>query len=121
VLVLEGKAEDGQSHQAMLMQGLPAGWEIAGRIAPPSHEGDKVPGMPWLDTLSATQAQPAADDRFAAILALDTDHPEFRVAVRIRAVTPGSFALPGAELTDMYRPSVFARQAEGRIKILPTE
>ncbi len=117
VLVLEGRVEDGQSHQAMLMQGLPAGWEIAGRIAP-AKEGEKLPGMPWMDTLSETDAQPAADDRFAAIV---TTKGDVRVAVRLRAVTPGSFVLPGAEMSDMYRPAVFARQAEGRIQVLPPE
>jgi uncharacterized protein YfaS (alpha-2-macroglobulin family) len=77
--------------------------------------------MAWLDKLSATDAQPAADDRYAAVLGLDSAAPGFRVAVRLRAVTPGSFELPGAELSDMYRPGVFARQAVARIKVLASE
>ena len=112
VLLLEGQAEDGQPHQALVSQGLPAGWEIVGRL----NEG-KVPGMDWLGELSATTAQPAADDRYAAVLDLQPNNRTFRVAVRLRAVTPGAFELPGAEVTDMYRPGVFARQAAGRIKI----
>jgi hypothetical protein len=116
VLVLEGKAEDGQAHRAMLMQGLPAGWEIAGRIA-----AGKVSGMEWLGEVTETEAQPAADDRFAAVIALGVDKTEFKVAVRVRAVTPGRFELPGAELSDMYRPAVFARQAAGRISVLAAE
>ncbi len=64
VLLLEGRSDDDAEHRAMLLQGLPAGWEIAGRFA----EGD-VPGMAWLGKLTATEAQPAADDRFAAVLA----------------------------------------------------
>ena len=39
-MLLEGKAEDGQPHRAMVQHGLPAGWEIAARMA----AGD-VPGM----------------------------------------------------------------------------
>jgi uncharacterized protein YfaS (alpha-2-macroglobulin family) len=42
VLLLEGRAEDGQDHRALLMQGLPAGWEVAGRFAevpPPACPG----------------------------------------------------------------------------------
>ena len=116
VLLLEGKAEDGQPHRALLMQGLPAGWEIAGRIA-----AGKVSGMEWLGEMTETEAQPAVDDRFAAVVALGTDKPEFRVAVRVRAVTPGGFELPGAEVTDMYRPAIFARQATGRITVLAPE
>ncbi len=68
VLLLQGRAEDGQDHHAMLLQGLPAGWEIAGRIAP----GTPVT-MPWLGELSDTEAEPAADDRYAAVLDLTAD------------------------------------------------
>ena len=120
VLQLEGRVEDGQSHHALLQQGLPAGWEIAGRIRPP-EEGKSVPGMAWLSDLSATESQPASDDRFAAIVAADSDHAVWRVAVRVRAVTPGSFVLPGASFGDMYRPTVFARQAEARVTVLPAQ
>lgn len=116
VLLLEGRAEDGQDHRALIVQGLPAGWEIVGRF----NEGD-LPGMAWLDKLSATEAQPAADDRYAAVVGLGSDAAGFRVAVRLRAVTPGEFELPGAELSDMYRPGVFARQAAARIKVLSAE
>ena len=52
---------------------------------------------------------------------LTGEKPAFRVAVRVRAVTSGEYELPGAELGDMYRPAVFARQAAGRIKVLGTE
>jgi uncharacterized protein YfaS (alpha-2-macroglobulin family) len=116
VLVLEGTAETRQAHQAMVMQGLPAGWEITARL--PAGE---VSGMPFLGELSETEAQPAADDRFAAVLALTAEKPAFKVAARVRAVTPGSYELPGAELSDMYRPGLFARQNQGRIRVLPAE
>ncbi len=116
VLLLEGRADDGQDHRAMLLQGLPAGWEIAGRLA-----AGKAAGMPWLGELTETESQPAADDRFAATMALSKDMPSFRVAVRLRAVTPGEFELPGAALSDMYRPGLFARQAAGRAKVLAPE
>ncbi len=116
VLLLEGKAEDGQDHTALAVQGLPAGWEIAGRMA-----AGPASGMPWLGELTPTDAEPAADDRFAAVVSLTADKPAFRVAVRVRAVTPGEFELPGAEFSDMYVPAVFARQNAGRIKIAGPE
>ncbi len=116
VLLLEGRMEDGQDHAAMVLQGLPAGWEVAGRLV-----AGKVGGMPWLGELSDVEAQPAADDRFAAVLQLSKDSPGFRVAVRLRAVTPGVFELPGAVLADMYRPGVFARQNTGRVTVLAAE
>ena len=116
VLLIEGRADDGQAHHAQLIQGLPAGWEVVGRM--PSG---KVPGMSWLGELSDTEAQPAADDRFAAVLGLTPETPGFRVAVRLRAVTPGSFEWPGAVLSDMYRPAVFARQNTTRVKVQAAE
>lgn len=114
VLLLEGAAEDAQPHNAQVLQGLPAGWEIAGRLAPGA-----VPGMPWLGTLSDIVATPAADDQFQAVVALTADQPGFRLAVRLRAVTPGNFEIPGAEAADMYRPGVFARQGTNRLDVLP--
>jgi uncharacterized protein YfaS (alpha-2-macroglobulin family) len=116
VLLIEAQAETGETHRAMLQQGLPAGWEIAGRLA-----AGEVPGMPWLGTLSEAAAQPALDDRFAASFDLTRSAPTVRLAVRLRAVTPGVFELPGAELADMYRPRVFARQNAGRVTVQPAD
>jgi uncharacterized protein YfaS (alpha-2-macroglobulin family) len=114
LLVIDGQATDGQNHQAMLIAGLPAGWEIAGRFP-----GGAVPGMDWLGTLSTPDSQAAADDRYAAALTLGSDQPAFRLAVMLRAVTPGSFEYPGMLLADMYRPAIFARQNTVHITVLP--
>jgi uncharacterized protein YfaS (alpha-2-macroglobulin family) len=114
ILLLELRSETNERHEAMLFHGLPAGWEIASRLP----AGD-VPGMPWLGTLTEPDNQPALDDRYAAAVTLTPQRPFARLAVRIRAVTPGSFELPGAEAQDMYRPGIFARQNTGRITVLP--
>jgi uncharacterized protein YfaS (alpha-2-macroglobulin family) len=112
VLLLEARALTNERHQAMVIQGLPAGWEITGRL--PAGE---VQGMPWLGTLTEPEAQPARDDRYAAAVTLTPQEPLARLAVRLRAVTPGRFELPGMEASDMYRPGVFARQNSGRIVV----
>ncbi len=114
VLLLEGRAEDGQNHQAMLRAGLPAGWEVAGRLP-----AGKMPGMDWLGELTAVNTEVAADDRFAAALDLSAKTPGFRIAVLLRAVTPGEYEYPGTELSDMYRPAVYARQNTVRVSVLP--
>jgi len=116
VMLIEGKAEDKQDHRVMVLQGLPAGWEIAGRIA-----AGKPASMPFLGELTETEAQPAADDRYAAVVALTEKAPEFHLAVRVRAVTPGAYELPGGAVSDMYRPAVFARQASNRITVQALE
>jgi uncharacterized protein YfaS (alpha-2-macroglobulin family) len=114
LLQVEARAETNETHRAMVQQGLPAGWEIVGRFA----EGEQ-PGMPFLGELTAADAFPALDDRFAAAVTLTPDSPVARYAVRLRAVTAGRFELPGAEVRDMYRPTVFARQNPGRITVAP--
>jgi uncharacterized protein YfaS (alpha-2-macroglobulin family) len=113
VLLLEGAVTGGEQHRAMLQQGLPAGWEIVTRLG-----AGAVPGMPWLGELSGVVATPALDDRYAAALDLGGEASQFRVAVKLRAVTPGRFELPGADLSDMYRPAVFARGATTRVRVL---
>jgi hypothetical protein len=112
VLLMEARALTNEGHQAMVIQGLPAGWEITGRL--PAGE---VPGMPWLGALTEPDSQPARDDRYAAAVELTQREPLARLAVRLRAVTPGRFELPGMEASDMYRPGVFARQNSGRIVV----
>ena len=114
ILLVELRAETNDLHEAMITHGLPAGWEIASRLPP----GD-IPGMPWLGTLTDANSQPALDDRYAAAVTITPQRPFARLAVRIRAVTPGTFELPGAEARDMYRPGIFARQNTARITVLP--
>ena len=114
ILALEGRAETGQAHLAMLSQGLPAGWEVVARLGPGA-----VPGFPGLGELGLADATPALDDRVAAAVTFSPELRSFTLAVRLRAVTAGRFELPGAELSDMYRPAFFARQASTRITVLP--
>jgi hypothetical protein len=114
---IEGRAETAQAHRALVAHLLPAGWEIE-----PLRLGSGVPeAYPFLGELSEPVGLALRDDRFAAAFDLSEQQPAFRTAFLVRAVTAGSFALPGAELFDMYRPRFFARQAEGRISILPRD
>ena len=114
ILVLEARADADERHQLLLQQGLPAGWELTGRFG-----AGEVSGLPWLGALTTIDSQPALDDRFAAAVTLEGEDRVARIAVRLRAVTAGSFELPGAEARDMYRPGLFARQNTGRIAIAP--
>jgi uncharacterized protein YfaS (alpha-2-macroglobulin family) len=114
ILILEARADVDDRHQLLLQQGLPAGWEITGRFG-----AGEVSGLPWLGQLTAIDSQPALDDRFIAAVTLEGEGRVARIAVRLRAVTAGSFELPGAEARDMYRPAFFARQNTRRIGVLP--
>ena len=114
VMLVDGRADDQQAHQAILTAGLPAGWEVAGHLG-----GGKVAGMDWLGELTEPRSEAARDDRVTMALDLTPEKPEFRVAVLIRATTPGEYEYPGLELSDMYRPSLFARQGGVRVTVLP--
>ncbi len=118
VMTVEGGADDAQAHQVMLTAGLPAGWEIAGHLG-----GGKVAGMDWLGELTGPATQAARDDR--VVIAFDLpaadagEKTTFKTAVLLHATTPGEFEYPGLELSDMYRPSLFARQGTVRVTVLP--
>jgi hypothetical protein len=114
-VLLAGTATSGIAHQALLTHGLPAGWEIeTARL-----DEDAARAMPWLGALDEPVAVEGRDDRYVAAFDLTPEQPSFQVAYRVRAVTPGSYELPGAQLEDMYRPRFIARQAAGRIRVLP--
>ncbi len=118
VMTIEGESLTRQSHRALLVHLLPAGWEIEDiRLG----EGVKLDAFPWLGQLSKTEQVEYRDDRFVAAIDLTPSRPAFRAAFIARAVTPGRFALPGGLVEDMYRPSLFARQARGEITVLRAE
>ncbi len=114
VMLLEARGPvDDQPSQIALTQGLPAGWEIVGRFG----EG-AIDVLPWLGELSATDSQPAREDRFAAVGQLKGERRDFRVAVKLRAVFPGSYEMPGASVSNMYRPTLGARLASDRVVVI---
>ena len=43
----------------------------------------------------------------------------FHVAYIVRAVTPGRFALPAANVSDMYAPRIYGRTEMGSVTIAP--
>ncbi|MDW8443795.1 MAG: alpha-2-macroglobulin family protein [Acetobacteraceae bacterium] len=117
ILVIEGRAETRLPHQALLVHGLPAGWE-----AEPARLGPgEVPAFPFLGELSRARSIALRDDRLVAQLDLTAEEPSFKLAFLVRAVTAGRFELPGALLFDMYKPRFFARQATGRIAVAPAD
>lgn len=114
VVLLEGRARDGRDHRALLVDLLPAGWEIENAAL---GQGVPLESFPWLGELSVAEHREARDDRFAAGLELTEEEAGFRVAYIVRAVTPGSFALPGTYIEDMYRPDISARGRAGSIDV----
>ena len=76
-------------------------------------------GYDWLSVDTTAVHTEARTDRFVAALNRDeSDALEFSVAYTMRAVSPGSFARPGATVEDMYRPELFARSEAGRVEVV---
>ncbi|MEO0400380.1 MAG: alpha-2-macroglobulin [Pseudomonadota bacterium] len=119
VVVVSGESLEDRVNPSILVDLLPAGFEIESVLRP--EDGARKDGAgayPWLADISRLKIAEARDDRFVG--AIDLTRQRFTVAYIARAVTPGDFALPGAVIEDMYRPGVAARtDANGRVRILP--
>jgi uncharacterized protein YfaS (alpha-2-macroglobulin family) len=104
---------------ALALDMLPAGLEIETVLTPSDAQGDGgVRGAyAFLGAIGYAKVAEARDDRFVA--ALDVGQGATTVAYVARAVTPGSFTWPAVQAEDMYRPSVVARTAPGRLAIRP--
>jgi hypothetical protein len=129
VVSIEGYNEDRGYHQVALLDLLPAGFEIESVV-----NKDTVKNFSFLPNITRSRIAEARDDRFFAAFDLgrrtysswwDTDREEldggyrFHVAYIVRAVTPGSFALPAVHVSDMYAPRVFGRTAMDHVTIAP--
>ena len=98
---------------------LPAGFEIETVLGPADGKMQDGPdgAFAWVGRIDAPQTAEARDDRYiAAIDVIDTDRT---LAYVVRAVTPGTFAMPGVVAEDMYRPDVYARSAGTTLTIAP--
>ncbi len=73
----------------------------------------------FLGEIAQAQTSQAQDDRYVA--AINVYDKPVTLAYVVRAVTPGSFAMPGVVAEDMYRPEVFGRSAPGRVTILAAQ
>ncbi len=120
VVVISGRAQNNRLHPVIVADLLPAGFEIETILQPAdANNGGQSSGpYKWAGALSRPRVAEARDDRFIA--AVDVrGRNRFTLAYVVRAVTPGTFAAPGAVVEDMYRPGVFARTANQEIVIGP--
>ncbi len=123
IVVLSGQPEGARNYPTVLVDLLPAGLEIETLLTPSDGAGStrwdgtrRDGAFAWIGEISNTQVQEARDDRFVASANLRSS---FRWAYIARAVTPGRFTMPAAQVEDMYRPGVMARTDTGTIRIAP--
>ncbi|WP_247873241.1 alpha-2-macroglobulin [Azospirillum sp. TSH64] len=116
VVILEGEVGDPLDHSVLVSDPLPAGFEIENvRLANSGQLGK----LSWLGELSSARNVEFREDRFLAAVDLPKAAPRFRLVYLVRAVTPGDFAAPGAQVQDLQRPHLSARTAASRLRVLP--
>ncbi len=126
VVSVQGRNLEGGYHEAVLLDLLPAGFEIESVL-----DEETAKSFRFLPKITPTRIAEARDDRFFAAFDLGirpyrswwSNEAKFghvyHVAYIVRAVTPGTFALPAVHVSDMYAPRVHARSAMGRVTIAP--
>jgi hypothetical protein len=127
IVTLRGATADNRHHEIALLDLLPAGFEIEGAVK--TDESGRSP-YPWLGALRAMRLTEARDDRFVASFVVHPDWPsvvvddekkeasgEYLIAYMVRAITPGTYVLPAAVASDMYRPKIEARTDMGSVII----
>jgi uncharacterized protein YfaS (alpha-2-macroglobulin family) len=123
IVVLQGRMNNNLYRRMAATDLLPAGLEIESALS-----GDDAKLYSWLGSLSNTDVQEARDDRYVAAFNIGSRYrpahrkgpepqPHFRLAYIARAVTPGNFAMPAAEVEDMYTPGIMARTTMGKLDV----
>ena len=116
IISLTINPEENRTNPFIVSDLLPAGFEIETILRPSDGAQDERSGaFAWAGKIASPQTAEARDDRYVA--AIDVRSNAVILAYMVRAVTPGEYTIPGANVEDMYRPDVFARSQAGRVTI----
>jgi len=116
VVVLKVTEAEARQARVLLVDRLPAGFEIDN---PRLVDSDTVAGLPWLKRDVEPAHVEYRDDRFVAAFDRETDQSAFfTVAYMVRAVSPGRYVHPAAQVEDMYRPERFGRTGFGSVEVV---
>ncbi|HEV7717459.1 MAG TPA: alpha-2-macroglobulin family protein [Arsenicitalea sp.] len=116
VVVLTVTATALGSGQYVVADPLPAGFEIEN---PDLSASAGTADLSWLTVDTATHVE-SRTDQYVAAFRYVSNTASFSTAYMVRAVSPGTFALPGATIEDMYRPELRANTDAGSIKVTAT-
>ncbi|WP_417310677.1 alpha-2-macroglobulin family protein [Devosia sp.] len=116
VAVIDVTSDELGSGSYLVADPLPAGFEIEN---PDLSAGNGAADFSWLKLTNPAHTE-ARTDRYVAAFRFWSETDSFTIAYIVRAVSPGTFTLPGALVEDMYRPERRANTAAGAIEITPT-
>ena len=119
VVVLKVTEPKPQVARVALTDFLPAGFEIDNpRLASTGDTGT----LSWIENAATPVHTEFRDDRFTAAFDRNSGDPSvFTVAYVVRAVSPGDYVLPQANVEDMYRPDRFGRTGTGTVRVQPAK
>ena len=119
VAVIHGEATNRHDQQAMVVDLLPAGFELENERLEGGRDREE---LRWIGELTPTRHEELRDDRYVAAFGLNGyGNQTFKFAYLVRAVSPGKFTLPAVYIEDMYQPTYFARTRMSRVTILPAK
>ncbi|RVN22786.1 alpha-2-macroglobulin family protein, partial [Sinorhizobium meliloti] len=114
VVVLKVTETNDWPSRVLITDLLPAGFEIDN---PSLVDSAQLSNFEWIGEVQAAHTE-FRSDRFVAAFDRSTgDNREITLAYVVRAVTPGTYDHPAANVEDMYRPQFSARTATGRMEV----
>ncbi len=118
VIVVKVRENEAKLGHVVVEDRIPAGFEIENPRLVGSAD---LSAFSWLKADHPPVHAQFRDDRFVAAFNFTdesrTEPAELTLAYIVRAVTPGTYAHPGAVVEDMYRPGRFARSAPAMVEI----
>ncbi|SME98791.1 hypothetical protein SAMN02982989_0504 [Xaviernesmea oryzae] len=97
---------------------LPAGFEIDN---PSIVNSANLSNFDWIEEVQAAHTE-FRNDRFVAAFDRSAgDNRQITLAYVVRAVTPGVYDHPAAQVEDMYRPQFLARTATGKMEVVAAQ
>jgi uncharacterized protein YfaS (alpha-2-macroglobulin family) len=97
---------------------LPAGLEIDN---PSIVSSASLANFDWIEDVTAAHTEFRNDRFVAAFNRSASDNREINLAYVVRAVTPGAYDHPAAQVDDMYRPQFSARTAAGTMEVVAAQ
>lgn len=94
---------------------LPAGFEIDN---PSIVNSANLANFDWIEEVQAAHTEFRNDRFVAAFDRSQGDNRQITLAYVVRAVTPGVYDHPAAQVDDMYRPQFSARTAMGKMEVV---
>ncbi len=116
VVVLKVTENNTWPSRVLVSDLLPAGFVIDN---PHIMGSADLKAFDWLpEQVNAAHVEFRSDRFVAAFNRTENDDRSFVLAYMVRAVTPGRYVYPAAQVEDMYRPQLFARTDEGRAEVV---